>query len=122
MRARFLTPLELRYIDGHTWELAAPLIYHSKVANREFYVPTKARTDFASIPRALWWLYPPTGNGKGKEYGPGAVIHDRIYETHEVDRKMGDEVLLEAMEVKKVTYLTRYNIYWSVRTWGWTCW
>lgn len=44
----------------------------------EIVIPAGYISDWASIPRPLWWLYPPT-------YGParhGAWLHDRIY-SHE---------------------------------------
>jgi len=71
-------------------------------------------TDFASIPRPLWWLLPKWG-----KYGKAAVIHDYLYrhKTYDVKtslggslrvpigRKRADQIMLEAMAVS-YTHLT----------------
>lgn len=54
-------------------------------------------TDFASVPRAFWWLCPPLGR-----YGKATVIHDWGYVVQDRTRKAYDLILLEAMKVLDV--------------------
>jgi hypothetical protein len=67
----FTTPLELRYLDGRTWCLISEFDFASEVLERMIRIPAGCETDFASIPRVLWNVLPPTGS-----YGKAAVVHD----------------------------------------------
>lgn len=58
--------------DGRAWLLAEPLAYEGK--RDRFPVPVGFETDFASVPRPLWPLFPPTGR-----YTRAAVLHDWLY-------------------------------------------
>jgi len=40
----------------------------------EITVPAGFDTDYASIPRIFWPIYPPDG-----EYAPAAILHDFLY-------------------------------------------
>jgi hypothetical protein len=75
------------------------------------------QTDFASIPRLFWSIFPKWG-----KYGNAAVIHDWLYWTQERPRKLADDILIEAMGVLGVGAITRYMIYLSVRVFGWFAW
>ena len=65
----FLTDLELRYVGSGTYETTAPLVYRG--ASDTITVPTRFRTDLASVPRIFWWFLPPTGL-----YERAATFHD----------------------------------------------
>ena len=85
-------------------------------------VPKGYETDFASIPRALWWLLPPTGKYRG-----AAVIHDYLYQNRgryhktkpALTRPQSDSVFLEAMKELGVPLLTRRTMWLAVRGFGW---
>ena len=79
-------------------------------------------TDFASIPRVFWNIYPPYGT-----YTSAAVVHDFLYyyqrnEAEPVTRKQADDVFLEAMETLGVRKSQRLVIYYAVRAFGWIAW
>lgn len=82
-------------------------------------------TDYASVPRALWSLYPPDG-----DYTPAAVIHDALYwhqATREhggfpVTREQADKVFLEAMEALGIPLPRRRILYRAVRVGGASAW
>jgi hypothetical protein len=74
-------------------------------------------TDFASVPRPLWWLFPPWGS-----YGNAAVIHDFCYWNQSQSRSEADYIFLEAMGVLSVGGFTRKALYYSVRAFGWVAW
>ncbi len=127
--ANFLSPLRLEYIDGHLWRLTEPFEYHMGAPDGANYVaiPTGFVTDFASIPRALWPVLPPTGT-----YGKAAVVHDWLYQMRIIDhhphemrlctRAEADATLNEAMIVLGVGRWTRWTIYGGVRIGGWAAW
>jgi hypothetical protein len=82
-------------------------------------------TDFASVPRGLWNLYPPDG-----DYTDAAVIHDWLYRhqatsaTGEftVTREQADNVFLEAMTVLGIRLSTRRVLFRGVRIGGEDAW
>lgn len=82
-------------------------------------------TDYASVPRILWNLYPPDG-----DYTPAAVIHDALY-WHQATREHGgfpitraeaDTVFLEAMEALGIPLVRRRLLYRAVRVGGGFAW
>lgn len=127
----FLTPLQVEFIDGCFWRLIVTLEYYLGAANGldVVKVPSGFVTDFASIPRGLWNLFPPIGR-----YGKAAVLHDYLYQKRIVTdsryldgawfvtRAEADHIFLEAMQVLGVGFFTRYVIYAGVRVGGWLTW
>lgn len=133
MEGKFLDPLELEYIDGRVWKLTSPFDYHlGSPTGLDFVrIPAGFLTDFASVPRFFWRIFPPTG-----QYGKAAVVHDWLYQnrvvivewpdghktTRLVERSEADGVLYEAMGVLGVDRFTRWGIYAGVRVGGWVAW
>ena len=93
----FRTPLRLERIedlsrDGRgTWKLLGRLEYGSQIAGL-IVVPAGFVTDLASVPR-MPFAYLLTG-GIGHA---AAVVHDLLYTTHQVSRKVADDVFHEAL-------------------------
>ncbi len=128
----FLTPLEVEYLDGDHWLLHEPFIYilgPDTSGKERVEVPKGFVTDFASVPRPLWNILPPTG-----KYGKAAVIHDFLYQRRAVttflnglairfvERGEADAILNEGMEVLGVSRFTRWIVYYGVRIGGWAAW
>ena len=67
-------PLCVNYIDGEKWELEKDISYRT-AAGEVSTVRKGFEFDFASVPRVLWWLYPPAGT-KGNPYGIATLWHD----------------------------------------------
>lgn len=111
----FLSPLRTENIDGHTVKLIAPLRYQTEVDPALDVIKVQAGfiTDYASVPRGLWNLFPPHG-----KYVPAAVVHDWLYRRTIYDRKICDRVFLEAMNCLGVGWFTRSTIYSAVRLFG----
>jgi hypothetical protein len=110
----FTTPLDLRYVDGRKWCLLAEFDFASEVLERVIKIPTGCETDFASIPRVLWNILPPTGR-----YGKAAVVHDFLYRTPgQATRPQADRVFLEGMEALGVNRITRWTMFAGVRAGG----
>lgn len=116
--SRFLDPLILKYLDGRDWELVSPFNYQTDVfpvSRRPIKIPAGFLTDFASVPRLLWNVMPPTGM-----YGKAAVIHDYLYRTPQMaTRAEADNVFKEAMQALGVGWWTRQVMYRGVRLFGW---
>lgn len=122
MPSSFRTPLRLEFLDDSRFQLTEAFEFMSIVTESVICVPAGFVTDFASIPRGLWNLLPPTGR-----YGKAAVVHDWLYQTrdagtHLVWRDEADAVLREGMEVLEVRKLTRWAIYAGIRLGGWVAW
>lgn len=105
--------------DGKTWVILQPFGYDigDKGSGNTVNVEVGFQTDFASIPRVLWWLLPKWG-----KYGNAAVIHDWLYWNQGRPRGDADKIMLEAMEVLTVPRYKRYAIYWAVRLFGDIAW
>ena len=97
-------------------------------------IPNGFITDFASIPRPLWWLLPKWG-----KYGKAAVIHDYLYKRKKarittsskvgdrwyevpITRKEADRIMLQAMEVSNTPRWQKFLIYAGIRMGGWLAW
>lgn len=122
MPSSFKTPLRLEFLDDTRFQLIEPFEFLSEVTESIIRVPSGFVTDFASIPRVLWALLPPTGR-----YGKAAVVHDWLYQTreagtHRVWRADADSVLLEGMQVLEVRWSQRWAIYAGIRLGGWVAW
>ena len=127
--AGFLTPLRLEFIDGKNWRVTEPFEYRlgSDDGSESIQIPIGFETDFASIPRGLWNIFPPTGG-----YGKAAVVHDWLYRrriittgdgsTRLCNRGEADKILLEAMGVLGCSRFTRWTIYSAVRVGGHGAW
>jgi hypothetical protein len=113
----FLTPLRMEKTDGDRWILTDALIYQSDVANQTFVVPRGFETDLASVPRlpVIFWL---TGATSEK----AAVVHDWLYSTRTVPRKMADDVLAEASKAMGVPAWRRGLMWLGVRLGGGAYW
>jgi hypothetical protein len=105
--------------DGRTWYLREPLVYDvgQEGSGNRVEVPAQFLTDFTSVPRPFWWLFPPWGR-----YGNAAVVHDFCYWRHTGKRAEADAIFLEAMAVLGVGAITRHVLYLGVRLGGWWPW
>lgn len=105
--------------DGKSWVIVGDFGYDigEKDSGDRVDVSRGFVTDFASVPRGLWWVLPKWG-----VYGNAAVVHDWLYWQQETTRKRADEILREAMEVLEVPSLKKQAIYRAVRFFGGWAW
>jgi len=111
--SKFLTELEVRQIDDAKWLLVVPLKYQSAIYGGIITVPDGFVTDFASVPRVpfVFWLY---GDRAHRE----SVVHDFLYQTNSVSRKMADDICLEAMKARNKGFFVRWGMWLGVRVGG----
>ena len=111
-------PLRVEHIDGPKWELVREVTYRTE-AGELSTVREGFQFDFASVPRALWWLYPPTGT-KGNPYGIAALVHDWLLVHHKIGgraitRKEADDIFLEVMLYTGCRKTLAYTLWMAVR-------
>lgn len=106
--------------DGITWY---PTYSFQFIRPNGFVVnvPAGFETDFASVPRVLWNIFPPWG-----VYGPASVVHDSLYGREgavgAISKEEADKVFLEAMETSGVPFLKRWTLYLAVKEFGQHAW
>jgi hypothetical protein len=112
----FRTPLSVRHEVGEDWRLLDPLVFEGR---RDFFVIRKDfRTDFASIPRPVRWLFDTTGDNSE----PG-VLHDAVWRESKradgvpprVDPWDADGLFRRALRESGATALTRGLMWFAVR-------
>lgn len=118
---RFPSPLRLEEVDSRRWKVLEDFLFVDGVG-RTWRVPAGFVTDLASVPRALWGLYPPFGS-----YEDAAVVHDFMYTyqstlSPEVDKGFADDHLMQGMVARGTGWLTRHAVYWGVKVGGGPAW
>lgn len=91
--------------------------FHVDYNRTMFIVPRGFVTDFASVPRGLWNIFPPFGR-----YSKAAVLHDWLYQTGKVARGEADRIFLECMKELGVPAWKRWAMYLGLRVGGWAAW
>jgi hypothetical protein len=102
---------------GRIIELTKP--FSVQLRNKEIItVPIGFATDYASVPRLFWRLFPPWD-----DYSPAAVIHDYIYVVGDRPRRKADAIFLELMDgLPDISWLRARIMWLAVRLGGWVGW
>ena len=98
--------------DGKYWYLREELLWLG-LEDRQIRVPAGFVTDFASVPRPVWWLFPPWA-----QYGNAAVVHDWLYWTQPFQREVADQAIAEGMHDMGVGRVAGWLIYRALRLFG----
>ena len=130
---RVLAPIRVEALgpDYRTWMVFDTFEYRLGSPDGPEYVRIEKGfiTDFASIPRPLWWLWPPSQG----PYLAAALIHDCMYKTGYVlnidtgekrfiERSEADDAMKEVMELCGTPWLTKRGIFRGVRLGGFMAW
>ena len=119
-------PLRVEYIDGHHWRLECSASYRTK-ADEISTVRRGFVFDFASVPRPLWFIYPPAGT-KGNPYGIAALWHDwlcahRKIEGREITFSEANSIFKEIMLYLGCRRTLAWTMYLAVQgPFGWWLW
>lgn len=118
---QFLTDLTVKDTDGAKWILTSPLI--AKDEQYTYIVSTGFQTDFASIPKVVFW------RAKSGKWNEAAVLHDAGYSgdlmiqpARAMTRADVDRLFLDGMQACGVNWLTRHVFYRAVRLGGGGIW
>lgn len=114
--------------DGKYWKIIRRFTYRigKRYSRRMISVRAGFPTDFASVPRIIWWLLP-----WWAKYNKASVLHDWLYLTKQImkkpiTRKEADQVWLEAMLIDfrnhKHGKFVAYLEYFAVRAFGFQSW
>lgn len=112
----FRTPLSVRHEVGEEWRLLDPLVFEG---SEDFFVMRKGfRTDFASIPRPVRWLFDTAGTNS-----EAGVLHDALWrESKRDDGKVprvdpwdADGLFRRALRESGATAMTRALMWIAVR-------
>jgi hypothetical protein len=97
--------VDVRQIGEKDWLLLAPIRY---VGNSEcFVVPAAFKSDFASVPSAVVWLFPRYGR-----YTKAAILHDFLWRTGIVTKVDANGIFRRAMRELDVPVIRRWMM-WS---------
>ena len=117
----FTDPLTVTKLDAQLWRIETAFEFYLDYPDGEcISIPEGFETDFTSVPRVFWGLFPPaTGN-----YVQAAVIHDFLsdggaitIDGEVVTIPKGNEInriFLSAMKTLNTPWYKRYTLYYSV--------
>lgn len=114
-------PPRVEQVDATRWRLLAPVVYATTRSRASlggqpagYRVPTGYVTDFASVPRLLWWFTPPSG-----EYTLAAIVHDYLITdalpAGTVTSPEVDQEFRQAMQSLDVGFVRRWLMWAGVR-------
>jgi hypothetical protein len=115
----FTDKLNVTEVGNGIWMVERPFRYYVGSENSSDFIDVLEGTitDFASVPRIFWIIFPPFG-----EYTQAAVLHDYLYQTHLRPKKESDKIFLEAMGVLNVPSWKKYIMYEAVNLFGGHAW
>jgi len=111
----FTRHLTVTKIGARTWRVEKGFDYHvgDESSSDVVQIPKGFETDFASVPRIFWMIFPPDG-----KYTQAAVLHDYMAFRSVRSKEDIDHIFLEAMRVLKVSKVRRKLIYYAVKYFG----
>lgn len=126
MPGRWIQKPWLEHVKGKVHVIVRAGLYES-ADGITYDMPEGSLTDGGSVPRPLWWLYPPFG----EDDEPAFVLHDRLYKDAELfagddhghlSRGRADALLKEAAEALDYRRSGAAMIFAGVRAGGWLTW
>jgi hypothetical protein len=109
--------LQAVYRAGRRFELIADFEYESAIAGvGRFTCPKGMITDFHSVPRALWPIFP------HDDWAESAVAHDWLYRRGGVTRKQADQTHREVLRFLGASAARAQAMYTGLRAWSWRAW
>jgi Protein of unknown function (DUF1353) len=108
------------FVDMDYFGLLAPVKWESTPApykRSAITVPYGFVTDFASVPRLFWSIFPPIGR-----YGYAALFHDYVYWEQKLTRREADAVFKATMQELGVPDWKTMILFGAVRLFGFVAW
>ena len=109
--------LELEIVNENVFILSKD----KTVESLGYRVTVKKGFDFdgASIPKWLWSIYGSPLNGN---YVVASLIHDGLYASQKVSKRVSDKIFLDIMKQSNVGYIKRTSMYLAVTMFGGKDW
>lgn len=121
MTGRFVGDLDIHKLAGHNgrwWSLLEPLTFVQvdEQTGAEIFRWTAepgSLTDFGSIPRPLWWLFPTYG-----KHTEATVIHDDLCSRKPIASRQVHDLFRGMLQVCGCAWLTVTTLWLAVRLFG----
>ena len=107
-----ITDVVVRQLDKKRWALVQPISVDIIPSVLRVDVPKGFVTDFASVPRIFWWLFPRTGL-----HSRAAIVHDYMY-AMQWPKDISDSCFLIVMQRDNVNVFARYLMHKAVKKFG----
>ena len=106
-------------IKPRRWKLKKSFRYYVGKENSDKWIDVLEGFVFdgGSIPRCVWWVDAPMGDG-----AQAYCLHDVLYAAEAMPRGDGDKIMLEGLQVLGMGWARRRIIYNQVWMWGWCAW
>jgi hypothetical protein len=112
---QFVGRIALYQLEGHGGEwfcLLEDLTYIDE-DGRSYTAPAGTLTDFASVPRPAWWIFPKNG-----KHSKAAVIHDRLCTERRIASPTVHAILRRAVRACRCHRVTQWSFWLAVRLFG----
>ena len=109
-------PLKIELLEGGK-EGRVHESFRTHILNKLITVPMGFVTNFASVPRFFWRLFPPQG-----EYSEAATVHDYLYQSGIFDKETADLIFKAAMKKAGVPAWKYVLMYQAVKILGTSAW
>ena len=112
-----MNELKVNIVDDNVFILFEDVV----VESLGYSITVKKGFDFdgASIPKWLWSIYGSPLNGN---YVVASLIHDGLYASQKLPKRVCDKVFLDIMKQSNVGYLKRTSMYLAVTMFGGKDW
>ena len=112
-----MNELKVNIVDDNVFILFEDVV----VESLGYSVTVKKGFDFdgASIPKWLWSIYGSPLNGN---YVVASLIHDGLYASQKVSKRVSDKIFLDIMKQSNVGYIKRTSMYLAVTMFGGKDW
>jgi hypothetical protein len=112
---RFVGRVAIYQLEGHKGEwfcTLEPLTYVDQDGKR-YTAPAGTLTDFASVPRAVWWIWPKNG-----KHSAGSIIHDHLCTTRHLASPKVHAIYRRALKACLCSRFTQLGHWLAVRWFG----
>ena len=112
-----MNELKVNIVDDNVFILFEDVV----VESLGYSITVKKGFDFdgASIPKWLWSIYGSPLNGN---YVVASLIHDGLYASQKVSKRISDKIFLDVMKQSNVGYIKRTSMYLAVTMFGGKDW
>lgn len=110
----FITPVCIKPYKEYRYHICNDIKFI--INKKKFFIPSKFKTDLASIPKIAWPIMAPSHSSLIRP----AIVHDWFYRmTCDFNRKETDQIFYYMLKNEGVSTLKASFMYYAVRLFGW---